>query len=91
MIVFKWEKYDTYSTIYLKEYIRNKKLKFWKWKSTILCHTVWGFKVTNIVLSEDTKRYILYTNVGIYEADEIETMCHTTPIEGSNSTWSRNG
>jgi len=86
MIVFRWEKYEEHSFIYLKEFLRDRKAKFWRWKSIILCKMVFDFKITNIVINEDTKRYVIYTNTGIFEADEIETCYINKNIEMYNST-----
>jgi hypothetical protein len=91
MIVFRWEKWDTHSTVYLKEYIRDRINKFWRWKSTILCHTGIGFKVKDIVKKNDTGRYEIVTNAGIFESDEIETTYYgnRNVADNYNSTWSR--
>jgi hypothetical protein len=90
MIVFKWDKWDTHSTLCLKEFVWEAELKFWKWKSTILCHTVYDFEIKDIIINNE--RYVIFTNAGIYEADEIETLYYGNGIMvDSNSTWSRNG
>lgn len=92
MIVFQWEKWDTHSTIYLKEYKWNSKVKFWKWKSTLICHSFLNFEIKDIFINKDTKRYVIVTSGGIYESDGIETTYYKRGIECiTNSTWNRKG